>query len=466
MDIEHANLLKKLSNVVDFAVLNGFMVIGYLYLVPKVSITPNHLYFFVYLNVGWLLLSTNFGLFREGRVVKGHFIPLIYLQLAVFFFFVFLMFFQVVSLNYYAKPKLKWILPIMFITMAVGQMGLYYAYAYYRRRIRSRKVLIVGQGDSAMRLVSYFTENPWQGYQCLGTIALNFPMPESAIGVLADLPKILKQYPVEEVYIAVEELSGEQKMWVGECFNNYPVKVRLAPDFGNFSYQSSELRNFGNIPVVALHPGPLSFAQNRLLKRGFDILVSSLVIIAILSWMTVLLYVVDRLTYRQGLFFRQKRTSLNGKTFTIIKFRSMWKNPLADRQQAVENDERITPLGAFLRKTNIDELPQFLNVFIGNMSVVGPRPHMLEHTEAYRRLVDRYMMRHLVKPGISGLAQISGYRGEVRRLEDIQKRVEMDIEYIRNWTFLLDIVIIAKTFGLTIAEIWSGVFRRNSFISN
>ena len=128
---------------------------------------------------------------------------------------------------------------------------------------------------------------------------------------------------------------------------------------------------------------------------------------------------------------------------------------MADKQQAVENDQRITRLGLFLRKSNIDELPQFLNVLLGKMSVVGPRPHMLEHTEVYRRLVDGYMLRHLVKPGITGLAQVNGFRGEVKQLEDIQKRVEFDIEYIRNWTFLMDLILILKTILITLKSAFS-----------
>jgi putative colanic acid biosynthesis UDP-glucose lipid carrier transferase len=450
MDIEHARLLKIISNTTDLLVLNCFLVAGYIYLGPEFVITPNHLIFFVYLNIIWLILSANFGMFREGRVLKGIFIPLIYLQLSIFFFFLFLMFFQAVPLNYYPKSWLKWILPAMFIAMTAAQMMLYYTYIYYRRRIRNRRVLIVGQGESAQRLFRYFQENPWQGYKCLGMVALDFPVKAGALGVFSNLPKLLKENYVEEVYIAIEELSGSEKELIGEWLNNYPVKVRLAPDFGSFSYQSSELRHFGNIPVVALHPGPLSFVQNRLIKRAFDLTISVLVIVGILSWMTLLLFILDRLFYRQGVFFTQKRTSLNGKNFTIIKYRSMWINSLADKQQAVENDHRITPMGLFLRKTNIDELPQFLNVFMGDMSVVGPRPHMLEHTETYRRLVDGYMIRHLVKPGITGLAQVNGFRGEVKQVEDIQKRVEMDIEYVRNWTFLMDAFLILKTIWITL----------------
>lgn len=455
MDIEHAKLLKTISKTSDFALLNAFLVIGYIYFGPDLDITPNHLIFFVYLNLTWLIVSANFGLFREGRQHKGITIPLIYLQLAIFFFFPFLMFFQVVSLNYYPKPWLKWILPAMFVSMVVVQMVWYYTYLYYRRRIRNRRVLIVGQGESAQRLYRYFRENPWQGYYCLGLITLDFPVQPGSFGVFSNLPQILKEQYIEEVYISIEELSEAQKQLLGEWLNNFPVKVRLAPDFGKFSYQSTELRHFGNIPVVALHPGPLSFSHNRLLKRGFDILVSLLIVIGVLSWVTIILMIIDKLFYRQGVFFLQKRTSLNGKTFTIIKFRSMWRNAMADKQQAVENDQRITRLGLFLRKSNIDELPQFLNVLLGKMSVVGPRPHMLEHTEVYRRLVDGYMLRHLVKPGITGLAQVNGFRGEVKQLEDIQKRVEFDIEYIRNWTFLMDLILILKTILITLKSAFS-----------
>ena len=145
------------------------------------------------------------------------------------------------------------------------------------------------------------------------------------------------------------------------------------------------------------------------------------------------------------IFFRQKRTGMDGQDFRCLKFRSMHVNDQADTLQATENDPRKYPFGDFMRRTNIDELPQFINVFLGDMSVVGPRPHMLKHTEQYGALIGRYMVRHLAKPGITGWAQVNGLRGETRELRDMERRVRHDIRYVEHWTFGLDLRIIVKT---------------------
>jgi putative colanic acid biosynthesis UDP-glucose lipid carrier transferase len=174
--------------------------------------------------------------------------------------------------------------------------------------------------------------------------------------------------------------------------------------------------------------------------------VSSIVIIGILPWLSAILYLISLFDSGGGIFFTQQRTCINGKVFTCLKYRSMRRNTNADLVQATRHDKRITPLGRILRKLSIDELPQFINIFLGHMSLVGPRPHMLKHTEEYRAVVKRFMLRHTVKPGLTGLAQVNGYRGEIRSEEDIRKRVENDVNYIENWSFSLDLKIIFLTF--------------------
>jgi putative colanic acid biosysnthesis UDP-glucose lipid carrier transferase len=159
-----------------------------------------------------------------------------------------------------------------------------------------------------------------------------------------------------------------------------------------------------------------------------------------------LLWIASVLGSREGVFFRQQRTAADGHEFLCLKYRSMRNNHEADQQQATRDDKRITPIGRFIRKTSLDEIPQFINVLKGEMSVVGPRPHMLKHTEEYRRLIKRFMLRHTVKPGLTGLAQVNGYRGEITSLHDIEKRVEYDVKYIENWSFNLDLRILLRTF--------------------
>ena len=199
------------------------------------------------------------------------------------------------------------------------------------------------------------------------------------------------------------------------------------------------------IPVIARREEPLRKDSNKLAKRIFDIIFSSFVLLLIFPWIFIFVSVMIKIQSPGPIFFLQERTGLDGKIFKCIKFRSMKVNNDADEIQATKNDPRKFPFGDFMRKTNIDELPQFINVFLGDMSVVGPRPHMLKHTAEYSKLINHFMVRHFAKPGITGLAQVSGFRGETRYIDQMEGRVKKDIEYIENWTFLLDLKIIVKT---------------------
>ena len=199
------------------------------------------------------------------------------------------------------------------------------------------------------------------------------------------------------------------------------------------------------IPVIARREEPLRRGGNKLIKRVFDILFSLLVLLLVFPWVFIWVAIMIKIQSPGPIFFIQERTGLDGKVFHCIKFRSMNVNNDADNIQATKDDPRKFAFGNFIRKTNIDELPQFINVLIGDMSVVGPRPHMLKHTAEYSKLINHFMVRHFAKPGITGLAQVTGFRGETRYIDQMEGRVKKDIEYIENWTFLLDLKIIAKT---------------------
>ena len=207
---------------------------------------------------------------------------------------------------------------------------------------------------------------------------------------------------------------------------------------------------YGIIPILTFRTIPLDDPLSLLLKRAFDIVFSLLVIVTILSWLTPLVALIIKIESKGNVFFTQLRNGYNYKSFRCFKFRSMIQNSNADLIQVTRGDVRITKFGQFLRKTSLDEMPQFFNVLLGDMSVVGPRPHMLSHTEMYAKKIDKFMVRHFVKPGITGLAQVSGFRGEVESDKDIIGRVKHDIFYIENWSFFLDIKIIFQTFFNTI----------------
>ena len=201
----------------------------------------------------------------------------------------------------------------------------------------------------------------------------------------------------------------------------------------------------GNMPILNLRYEPLSKMENRILKRIFDIVLSGIFLITIFPFVFLIVGSIIKLTSPGPILFKQMRTGLNGVDFLCYKFRSMKVNDEADSKQATIDDPRKTRFGDFLRRSNIDELPQFINVFKGEMSIIGPRPHMLSHTETYARLIDKYMVRHFIKPGVTGWAQTHGFRGETRELSQMEERVKADIWYMEHWTILLDLYIIYKT---------------------
>lgn len=209
--------------------------------------------------------------------------------------------------------------------------------------------------------------------------------------------------------------------------------------------RAMNLELLGNVPILYIREEPLRQVSNRFVKRAFDVAVSGAFLCTLFPVVYLFVALGIKLTSKGPVFFIQERSGENGRTFGCIKFRSMRVNDEADRVQATKNDPRKTRFGSFLRKSSIDELPQFINVLKGDMSIVGPRPHMLQHTELYSKLVNKYMVRHLIKPGITGWAQVTGYRGETHELSQMEGRVRRDIWYLENWSLLLDIRIMLLT---------------------
>ncbi|MDE6279893.1 MAG: exopolysaccharide biosynthesis polyprenyl glycosylphosphotransferase, partial [Paramuribaculum sp.] len=242
-------------------------------------------------------------------------------------------------------------------------------------------------------------------------------------------------------------LSGENEealQRVIRIADDNMARFYYVPRLTRFITRGFTLTALGPMPVLASKANPLKRRANRVIKRTFDIVVSSVALI-MSPLVLIPVGIAIKISSPGPVFFRQKRTGYRGRDFECLKFRTMKVNTTADTAQATKNDPRKTRLGNILRHTSIDELPQFWNVFKGDMSVIGPRPHMLRHTEQYSRLIDQYMMRHTVKPGITGWAQVNGYRGETRELWQMEKRVEFDMWYIEHWSLLLDMKIMFRT---------------------
>lgn len=443
----YSRFIPFISIVGDFILLNFLFIAGYgCFRADGLALTPAYLLFYIYLNVTWFILVFVFGANTIDRNASKKFLLFSYIKIIVFFFFMFLIYFQVTSLSYYPRHYIKYLFPLFFALLIAWKFLLYYAFYFYRKRgFNYRDVIILGYTPGTVELQKYFITNKWHGYRFLGFFDDNQDDKELFIGQWKDLRKFMDATHIDEIYIALQTVPQAILSQITEIISSYPVKIRIVPDLGTFLYKSAELIPYGTLPVLQIHPGPLSHWYNQLLKRLFDIILSLFMTIFVVSWITLILYVVSRFSSRHGVFFRQRRTCIDGREFTCIKFRTMNKNAEADLRQATKDDERITPVGKFLRKYSLDELPQFFNVLIGDMSVVGPRPHMLTHTEQYRQLISHFMLRHTVKPGITGLAQVNGYRGEIKNLNDLSKRVAHDVQYIETWTFNLDVKIILLT---------------------
>jgi putative colanic acid biosysnthesis UDP-glucose lipid carrier transferase len=431
----------------DFILLNLIFIAGFCIITgTKVCMQPAFFPLYIYLNFIWLALIIVFKSKEYSYPISKKSLVVANSKGIVFFFFLFLIFFQIQSLNYLPRNYIGIIFPLFFALLLVWKLGLYYAFVIYRRMgYNYKNVIIVGITKNSQALRDYFLRDSLNGYRFQGFIDHQKSKRRSVIGNWDELKDIIENKQIDEIYIGWSALPKEAKPKITAAIRHFPLKVRIVPDFGEFSYKSAELVNYDLIPVIQIHQGPLGYWYNRWIKRVFDVTFSVVMILFFLSWISAVLWVLSLLGSREGVFFLQKRTGIDGRIFKCIKFRTMRHNVEADSQQATRYDKRITPVGRFLRKTSIDELPQFVNVLLGQMSVAGPRPHMLKHTSQYRKVIGSFMLRHTVKPGITGLAQVRGYRGEVRRLSDIRQRVALDVNYIENWSFLLDLKIILIT---------------------
>ena len=305
-------------------------------------------------------------------------------------------------------------------------------------------VVVIGKDRNTKQIKEIFQE-PDYGYRYHGYFNKSNSNDSDYLGDLESCYKFIIKNNIEEVYCLVSHLSsGELHQLITFADNNLK-RLKLIPDNKGISTRAMHAELFENVPVINLRTLPLERNYAKYGKRIFDVVFSLLVIIFILSWLCPLLYIITRFESKDSLFFKQLRHGYNKKVFHCYKFRSMYKNSSAHTKMCERNDSRITRIGKVLRRTSMDELPQFFNVLKGEMSVVGPRPHMVMHTLEYSRSIDKYLVRHFAKPGVTGLAQIKGYRGEVTKKSDIINRTRFDIFYLEKWSLGLDISIIVTT---------------------
>lgn len=319
---------------------------------------------------------------------------------------------------------------------------------YRRKGYNFKRIVIIGAGKNGMELYQVIKDDLSYGFNVLGffddNLALKHILP-NYLGMTNEVESYALANDVDEIYCTLPGTSDEKIVRMLNFAEKNMIRFYIVPDFYRNLKKSLVMEMMEFIPLMTIRREPLQAAYNRALKRVFDIFFSLVILLTIFPILYIIVGVLIKLSSPGPILFTQKRTGLYGQDFMCYKFRTMKVNEDADLLQAVKDDPRKTKIGDFLRRTNLDEFPQFINVLLGNMSVVGPRPHMLKHTDQYSALIDKYMVRHLVKPGVTGWAQVTGYRGETKTLEQMEGRVKRDVWYIENWTFFLDIKIIVVT---------------------
>jgi putative colanic acid biosynthesis UDP-glucose lipid carrier transferase len=451
----HTTFFKALNLAVDYLILNISMISVY-FIEDRTTIfwasNKRYLPIVLVFNLIWLLSANISGLYEQ--VLNKDSIKTYRVVIKTYILFVSLICFTILILigteaYFITRQYLFYSLALFGFLLGLWKLIFLSIRRSERASLRdTRGVIIVGAGRIGYDLYEFINENPDQGYKALGffdDIPTNVKDKNLYLGATNDCIDYVLSNKVQEIFctLSLSDSKIIEKLMVDADKNL--IRFKYVPEYFDYAKKPTVVQSFGHIPVISVRLEPLENLLNRSIKRLFDVVFSLFVIIFIFSWLFPILSLLIKLESKGPVFFTQLRSGRDNHPFKCYKLRSMYMNNDADHKQATRDDRRITRVGAFLRKTSLDELPQFFNVLIGNMSVVGPRPHMLKHTKQYAALIDRFMVRHFLKPGITGWAQTQGLRGETKTVEAMLDRVEADVWYLENWSFLLDLKIIFLT---------------------
>ncbi|MBB4079016.1 Undecaprenyl-phosphate glucose phosphotransferase [Lewinella aquimaris] len=398
----------------------------------------------VFVNIAWGWLCVYFNAYRWYERVRME------QQLSkVFKLLIFLLSFT--SLFYYNVLREAPYTPFILLAHGLALILVSTGRVFHRLREESpfekfRYVIVGGKAENLQQLFKAFDYCFPGSAEFVGRFGNTPHANVSNIGQYDELKSYLLSRPnIDKLIFFHSDLSLKEEREIMRICEAQFIDVEVAPRETTLFPRTYKCQQLGDLSMLTLKEEPLTALRNKFFKRAFDIVVSTLVILFIFP---ILMPIVAIAIYREDpgpIFFRQERTGYRNNVFRMWKFRSMRLNERADEKQATRGDDRITKVGAFLRRTSLDEFPQFINVFLGQMSVVGPRPHMVKHTEEYSRIIDTFMIRHKVKPGVTGLAQINGYRSPTDEVWKMEKRVEYDVWYLENWSLLMDIRCVLMT---------------------
>ena len=432
--------------VIDFIVLNASYVVTCL--LTDIQHQPFYgKQVWLMLNLSFLVVVYVLSTLHDKRVVYIDRVLMLLVKYILLHVVIFLMLF------FFVDKEISWKVIALFYGIFTISLAAWWIVSrkllkWYRGRgFNYKKIVIIGGGKSGagVRLMQQLEQDQGYGYHI---VAFFNDEPVSDIpsyrGGISDLEHFIDENTVDEIYCAISENERQELQKIINLAERNAIDFYYVPQFSKYISRRFEVETFGTVPVMSIHPHPLQNPFNKAIKRGFDLLVSSLVLLfSPILFLPIAIGV--KLSSPGPVFFKQERTGYRGKSFKCLKFRSMRVNEKSDSLQATKDDPRKTKFGNFIRKTSIDELPQFINVFMGDMSIVGPRPHMVQQTQEYSELIDKYMLRHTIKPGITGWAQVNGFRGPTDELWKMEKRVELDVWYAENWNFMLDIKIMFLT---------------------
>ena len=399
--------------------------------------------FVIFLIFSWLISSYITDFYEVYRFTK--IVTLLSLLTKQILFFAVLLFayFGVFRISKYSLDDILYYLLGLIIAIGSFKFLTYYALRQYRFWLggNNRRIIVIGNNTSTRQLLHFFNKRKDLGYRVLEVFHKKDDKTFQNLFTFMDSRK------VDEIYCSIDEVNDDEVNQLIKFCNKKGCGLKFVPNEQLIYSKRLQTDFYEYLPVLSIPEISLNKALNRLIKRLFDVVFSLLVILFVLSWIIPILYILIKLESSGPFIYKHRRNGINYKEFTCYKFRSLKHRPSNNVDHVQKNDLRVTRIGRFLRRTSIDELPQFFNVLFGDMSVVGPRPHMLEYTKEYAKRIDKYnfMFRHAVKPGVTGLAQVKGYRGEIKNKEDIINRIKYDIFYIENWSILLDLKIILNT---------------------
>lgn len=405
------------------------------------------LQFVVYVSFIWLLISYYSKFYKIYRYT--HVSRLVGIIITHFFVFLmgFLAYFTLFREGEFVREQSKTIITFVLIIIFLKLVFFYLLKRYRSFGGNYRNIIVFGDDKVVQKVGNLFTERQELGYRFIGYFSdkKSTIKGKKYLGGLKEGLQFAKDKKVDEIYCEVNSIKPSQLKEIRSFGFQNKIEIRYIPENKAIYSKNFTVEYFGTIPFLKSKELPFEKIETHIIKRIFDFCFSLLVCLFLLSWLLPILWFFVILDSKGPFFFKQIRDGADGRQFYCYKIRSMAINKDAHKIHASKNDPRVTKVGSFLRKTSLDELPQFFNVLKGDMSVVGPRPHMNIQTEKYLREIDNYIIRNSVKPGITGLAQVSGYRGEIKHKSDIENRVRLDIFYIENWSFFLDVKIIFQT---------------------